>query len=177
MDNPEHWADIVSTVGELFCVPDLPAIYEGDTICIFVPSGNEICGGECCRAAISIADMSGFPVDVVEKVKVAILKQKNQIVDIDGYVHVINGKVICFKSDVYDLNNLKHVRKLLDLSVRMRFNDGDDKFYYRAYGDDTIIFLDRNPDSSNELVETMGGLRYMPEDYRKKIEEVLSNFC
>ena len=34
---------------------------------------------------------------------------KNQIIDIDGYVHVVNGKVICFKSDVYDLNNLKHV--------------------------------------------------------------------
>ena len=37
------------------------------------------------------------------------VENKNQIVDINGYVHVINGKVICFEPDVYDLNNPEDV--------------------------------------------------------------------
>ena len=32
------------------------------------------------------------------------VENKNQIVDINGYVHVINGRVLCFKSDLYDLS-------------------------------------------------------------------------
>ena len=100
-------------------------------------------------------------------------KIKNQIIDIDGYIHVVNGKVICFKSDVYDLNNSEHVKELLELSVRMHSDNEDDKFYYGGYGDDTILFLARNPDNPVELTETMGSLRYMPEDYRRKIEGVL----
>lgn len=98
---------------------------------------------------------------------------KNQIIDVDGYVHIVNGKVICFESDVYDLHNLKHVEELLYLSLRMSSDDEDDKFYYGGYGDNTILFLDRNPDNPVELTETMGSLRYMPEDYRRKIEGVL----
>lgn len=76
--------------------------------------------------------------------------------------------MICFKSDVYDLDNLKHVEELLDFSARMRFDGEDDTFYYGGYGDNTILFLDRNPDNPVELTETMGSLRYMPEDYREK---------
>lgn len=76
MDNPDHLADIVSTAKELFCVPDLPAIYKEDTICIFVHSGGEYCGGEYCRAAISISDMAGFPDDVAKKVKAEMSRWK-----------------------------------------------------------------------------------------------------
>lgn len=93
---------------------------------------------------------------------------KNQIIDVDGYVYIVNGKVICFESDVYDLHNLKHVEELLYLSLRMGSDDEDDKFYYGGYGDNTILFLDRNPDNPVELTETMGSLRYMPEDVQKK---------
>lgn len=64
VDNPEHLNDIVSTAKELFCVPDLPAIYKEDTICIFVPYDKKYC-----RSMISISDMGGFPDDIVKKVK------------------------------------------------------------------------------------------------------------
>lgn len=67
VDNPEHLNDIVSTAKELFCVPDLPAIYKEDTICIFAPYDKKYC-----RSMISISDMGGFPDDVVKKVKSAV---------------------------------------------------------------------------------------------------------
>lgn len=80
-------------------------------------------------------------------------------------MHIVNGKVICFKPDVYDLNNLKHVEELLDLSARMCSDDEDDTFHHGGYGDNTILFLDRNLDNPAELTETMVDLRYMSEGY------------
>lgn len=165
VDNSEHWADIVSTVGELFCVPDLPAIYEDDTICIFVPSGDEICGGECCRAAISIADMSGFPVDVVEKCKLAILKQKNQVVDIDGYIHVINGKVICFKPDVYDLNNSEDVESLIEYSKSL-FSCSHLK---PLYGDQTMYILEHVSDTMHNIFR--GDINVFLTNFSEDVQE------
>lgn len=65
IDNPDHLADIVSTAKDLFCVPDLPAIYKEDTICIFIPYADK----EYCRSMIGISDMTGLPDDIVKKVK------------------------------------------------------------------------------------------------------------
>lgn len=69
MDNPEQLDNIVGIAKDLFCVPDMRAIYGEDTICILTHSGGEYCGGEYCRAALGIHDMSGLPADVVKKVK------------------------------------------------------------------------------------------------------------
>lgn len=114
MDNPEQLDNIVGIAKDLFCVPDMRAIYGEDTICILTHSGGEYCGGEYCRAALGIHDMSGLPEDVVRKVKAAMVEYaRNQIADIDGYAHVVGGKVICFKPDVYDLNKLRDVQELI----------------------------------------------------------------
>ena len=99
---------------------------------------------------------------------------KNQIIDVDGYVHIVNGKVICFESDVYDLDNPEDVKELLELSARMRSNDEDDKFYYRAYGDDTILFVDKSHFCKNSVYMEAGDFFGLPENYRKRIEEVLN---
>ena len=64
VDNPDHLDNIVAIAKDLFCVPDLPAIYKEDTICIFVPYDKKYC-----RSMISISDMGGFPDDIVKKVK------------------------------------------------------------------------------------------------------------
>lgn len=71
MDNPEQLDNIVGIAKDLFCVPDMRAIYGEDTICILTHSGGEYCGGKYCRAALGIHDMSGLPADVVKKVKAA----------------------------------------------------------------------------------------------------------
>lgn len=99
---------------------------------------------------------------------------KKKIVDIDGYVHVINGKVICFNPDVYDLNNSEHVKELLELSARMRSDDEDDTFYYRAYGDDTILFVDKSHFCKSSVYMEAGDFFGLPENYRKRIEEALN---
>ena len=81
---------------------------------------------------------------------------KNQIIDVDGYIRVVNGRVICFKSDVYDLNNPNDVADLLsfvdDLSE-------PDNLFSGQIGDDTVIDLRLNP-KNNEVIVGFGG--YLP---------------
>lgn len=171
LNNPDDVKSLFELLERLFSSPHLKPIYGDQTMYYFEPD-SDVDGIYLGMGDINVF-LSNFSEDVQKKCRLAILKHKNQIIDIDGYAHVINGKVICFKSDVYDLHNLKHVEELLYLSLRMSSDDDDDKFYYGGYGDNTILFLDRNPDNLVELTETMGSLRYMPEDYRRKIEGVL----
>ena len=81
---------------------------------------------------------------------------KNQIVDIDGYIHVINGKVICFKSDVYDLDNPRDVEDLLSFMDDLSESDN---LFFGQIDDDTVIDLRRGP-NSNEVIVGLGG--YLP---------------
>ena len=104
LNNPEDVADLVLTSFEIGVDDTFPLVHGNDTI-LFLDK-NSIVPDEL---IVSMGDLRSLPKDVQKKCKLAILKQKNQIIDVDGYIHVINGKVICFKSDVYDLNNLKHV--------------------------------------------------------------------
>ena len=99
------------------------------------------------------------------------VENKNQIIDIDGYVHVVNGKVICFKPDVYDLNNPEDVEDLVSLSAKM--NSEDDDFCYRMYGDDTFLFVEKETNADSLYVEP-GDFGCLPENYKKKIEVVLN---
>lgn len=51
----------------------------------------------------------------------------NPIVDIDGYVHVVRDKVICFKSDMFDLSNDAYVCLLSNIADYLTdcFDDDD----------------------------------------------------
>ena len=49
--------------------------------------------------------------------------KENQIVDIDGFVHVVNGKVICFKPDVLDMSKAEDREEVCRLSVKLYTTD------------------------------------------------------
>ena len=93
---------------------------------------------------------------------------KNQIIDVDGYIHVINGKVICFKLDVFDLNNPNDVADLLsfvdDLSE-------PDNLFSGQIGDDTVIDLRLNPKNDEVIVGFGGHLPCLVEHLDVNIKE------
>lgn len=78
---------------------------------------------------ISMQGMHHFPPEIKEKVQQAILEYENQlknerirdmlnkhtIVDIDDYIHVIDGKVICYEPDTIDFESEEQVENLLGI--------------------------------------------------------------
>lgn len=92
---------------------------------------------------------------------------ENKIVDIDGYVHVVNGKVICFEPGVYDLNNPEDVDALVLLADDM---SGEDTRFLPA-GNDTILFVDKG-EHDRELIMTIGDLRGMPDECQRKVDRI-----
>ncbi len=163
LNDLDDMAAFLEYAEELFVVDDLRAVYGTDTVGVLCPYEDDKC-------VVSVGHLDGLPEDVQKKCRLAILKQKNQIVDIDGYIHVVNGKVICFKPDVYDLHNPNDVADL----VLTSFEIGVDDKFPLVHGNDTILFLDKSPTVANELIVSMGDLRGFPKECQRKVDNILN---
>lgn len=91
---------------------------------------------------------------------------KNQIVDIDGYIHVINGKVICFKPDVYDLNNPEDVKSLIE-HLESLFASPHLK---PIYGDQTMYYFELDSDV-NSIFVGMGDINVFLTNFSEDVQE------
>lgn len=91
---------------------------------------------------------------------------KNQIVDIDGYIHVVNGKVICFKSDVYDLNNPEDVKSLIE-HLESLFASPHLK---PVYGDQTMYYFELDSDV-NSIFVGMGDINVFLTNFSEDVQE------
>lgn len=97
--------------------------------------------------------------------------KENQITHVIGYIHVVNGKVIIFPPDTFDLNNSADVCYLLYLSKKLFTND----FYRPIYGKDTIVFIDKGSDDNSYMISE-GDFGCLPKECQEKIQEVLNEF-
>ncbi len=103
------------------------------------------------------------------------VENKNQIVDINGYVHVINGKVICFEPDVYDLNNPEDVKYLCDWTKDM----WNDEYLRKKYNDDTLAYVEKSSDGTQNIVSTGSITVYfksVSEDVSKKVKAAIEEY-
>lgn len=64
-------------------------------------------------------------------------KLNSEIIDVDGYVHVVCGKVICFKKDIYDLSIPSEREALLRFAQRL----GVDPMFPAVFGENTVFEL------------------------------------
>lgn len=168
LNNPEDVKSLFELLERLFSSPHLKPIYGDQTMYYFEPD-SDVDGIYLGMGDINVF-LTNFSEDVQKKCKLAVLKQKNQIIDIDGYVHVVNGKVICFKPDVYDLNNSDDVEKLLDIASRM-FKS---KLYPAVYGNNTVLCLD-NSDDEYKII-SMACLEDFSDIVKRKVEAAVYEF-
>jgi len=97
--------------------------------------------------------------------------KENQIVDIDGFVHVVNGKVICFKSDVFDLENSEDVENLICFSEELYVKKG----LPAIYGKDTICVLDAYDEDKNYII-SMACIQGLSRNVQEKVMLILDGF-
>lgn len=97
--------------------------------------------------------------------------KENQIVDIDGWVHVVNGKVICFTPDVYDLSNSLHTECLID------FVNSLDELYVSGvhpnlFGENTmeIVTKSLNENDPNGRIVSTADMQILSKDVLERIE-------
>lgn len=156
--------EILRFADNLYVNKFLQPCYGDDTICVLSPLDNG-------RYTISMSHLSDVSEDVQEKVRAAIFEYaRNQIVDINGYFHVIHGRVICFKHDVYDLDNPEDVKNLLMFVDDLPESDNS-----------VCIELYRNPKNPDEVIVGLGGnlhciVRYLDADVRAKLMDAMHEF-
>lgn len=77
-----------------------------------------------------------------------IKKQEDQIVDIDGYVHIINGVVICFNQNIFDLSKQKDMNHLIELSKDVKSRP--EKYSYK--NDTVLCFSILDDTAANDVI-------------------------
>ena len=123
---------------------------------------------------ISYGYVRVLPDDIQEKVLLAILRYNNQIIDIDGYVHVVNGKVICFEPDVYDLNNPDDVEILLDF---VSYISNPDNHECTWFGDSNTIYLrSLYKNDCKKVVLGIGHFNCLEDDVKERVRSAIDEF-
>lgn len=163
LNNPDDVKSLFELLERLFSSPYLKPIYGDQTMYYFEPD-SDVDGIYLGMGDINVF-LTNFSEDVQEKCRLAILKQKNQIVDIDGYIHVVNGKVICFKSDVYDLNNSADVKSLIEYSESL-FASSHLK---PLYGEQTMYILEHVSDSMRNVCR--GDINVFLSNFSEDVQE------
>ena len=165
LNNPDDVKSLFELLESLFSSPHLKPIYGDQTMYYFEPD-SDVDGIYLGMGDINVF-LTNFSEDVQEKCRLAILKQKNQIVDIDGYIHVVNGKVICFKSDVYDLNNSADVKSLIEYSESL-FASSHLK---PLYGEQTMYILEHVSDSMRNVCR--GDINVFLSNFSEDVQEIV----
>lgn len=94
-----------------------------------------------------------------------------RIVDVDGYVHVVDGKAICFPPEVYDLTKQEDVDLLLALAEDLYVDDT-----MRAiHGRDTVCVLVPSGTTSRGIF-CLRHIGEMPESVQRVIRGVADGY-
>lgn len=97
--------------------------------------------------------------------------KENQIVDIDGYVHVINGKVVCFEPEAIDLTDEEELKGLLDF-VSYAFTTNA---FRPVHGKNTMIMLNRNL-LNGRMIVWPDNMECLPDDLLRKARLLVDEY-
>lgn len=94
------------------------------------------------------------------------VEKEPYVLEIDGYAHIVNGKLICFRPGTYDLNDPAHREKLFGIAAVL-YEKGQ---FLPAHGKDTVYFADEEcfghflhlPLSTQDAIRKCGHAYYVP---------------
>ena len=174
-------SDFFDMVSKVFVHELLPERYGKGNTCVVIT------GTKSDRTkSISTQGMHHFPPELKEKVQQAILEYENQlknerihdimskhvIIDIDDYVHVIDGKVICYEPDTIDFEDEEQVKNLFGIATNLYKNG----FYTEEYGHGNTRFV---ISGSKEYVEKYGNIDSMthfPSELKEKVQQAILEY-
>lgn len=93
-----------------------------------------------------------------------------RVIDVDGYVHLVGGKVICFKSEDMDLTSQTAVNDLLGFAEDL-YKDSSVKPVYGKY---SVCILHKRGD--HEWTASQCDFRDMPKDIQASIRKVSEGY-
>ena len=95
---------------------------------------------------------------------------EDRIIDVDGYTHIVDDKIMCFTPDTLDINKPENREFILGLAAGKWFREEEGG---NQYGEDTFLFIDREDGSFR--IEP-GDWKRMPPEYRERLEKVRNEY-
>lgn len=94
---------------------------------------------------------------------------KGKVVSVSDFVHVVNGKIICFKPGTYDLENVHDLKRLISFSEKLYVSS----WYPRRFGRETVCCVTKYPDADEFSADTNHFIDEFPEDVRSDLREAM----
>ena len=140
----------------------------------------------CADKYISMNGMHHFPLEIKERVQKVILSYENQlkkeridkmleqhtIVDINDYIHVIDGKVICYEPNTIDFESEEQVKNLLDIATNLYQNG----FYTEEYGHENTRFVISGSKTCVEKYGNIDDMTHFPLKLKKKVRAAMDEY-
>lgn len=96
----------------------------------------------------------------------------SRIVNVDGYVHLVDGKVICFPEGLYDLSDAEDRERLLMVGEDLYVH----KTMHAIYGQNTVCLLIPMEDRPGESIFCLRHIGELPVDVQSPIRRVHSGY-
>lgn len=99
------------------------------------------------------------------------LLNEHTIVDVDDYVHVIDGKVVCYESDVIDFKNYEQVHNIMNALDRYFDESNPSLKSMFGVGKTRLIISGNKCDAIKDL--GMGSIDDLPDEILEKVRCVV----
>lgn len=87
-----------------------------------------------------------------------------RVIDVDGYVHLVDGKVICFESSLFNLSDKQTVKDL----VKFADNLQESLTPSQVPTDDMLCVIEKT--GNGRLVRRLVSLKEIPEKVQKAVK-------
>lgn len=92
-----------------------------------------------------------------------------RIVDFGDFVHLVDGKVICFEPGVYDLSDERQLEYLFNLADALYVS----KLYPNYFGRDNVCVVSKWPGTGEYDVDTHNYVDGFPDNIKSRIREAM----
>lgn len=100
------------------------------------------------------------------------MMKQHTIVDINDYIHVIDGKVICYESNTIDFGSEEQVKNLLDIATNLYQNG----FYTEEYGHENTRFVISGSKTCVEKYGNIDDMTHFPSELKKKVRIAMDEY-
>lgn len=100
------------------------------------------------------------------------MMKQHTIVDIDDYVHVIDGKVICYEPNTIDFTDKDQVNDFFDMIAKVFTHE----LLQARYGKNNTCVIISGIGSNREKIISMSGMHHFPPELMEKIKVAVCEY-
>lgn len=98
--------------------------------------------------------------------------EPRDVVTVDDFIHVIDGKLVCYESNQFDWENPEDKKKLLDF-VKILYETEE---LAAEYGVDSYVLIEYHREYHHSIFPSVASMKCLPENVQEKMRGALDEY-